>query len=370
MEKPKRYVPGPNDPLLPPQLSEFQNKTTDEVLEELNKMPFFMNKLDPDESNVELEALKAMAYEGEPHEIATNFKNQGNDLYKGKRFKDARAMYLKALDVKCDVLSINESLYLNLAACELEIKNYRSCINYCREALKLNAKNVKAFFRIGKAYLELGRFEDSLEAVQVGLAVDPENGALKSIQSKATEKLKRKKELENRTLAQKQKEKELQEFLDLAVQIRNITLVDTKQPASLLKDTKLTLENPTDFESQLIFPAMVLYPTTDEFDFIASVSELSTPNDLLDVVLNRPAEWFAQPGHKDFTASKLHAYMETLSGGLIKIGKKVTFHDVLKMEKPKAPLFDKSLRVYFVPKTEAQGWLDNWDKNAAIMKRL
>ncbi|CDO93286.1 unnamed protein product [Kluyveromyces dobzhanskii CBS 2104] len=370
MEKPKRYVPGPNDPLLPPQLTEFQNKTTDEVLEELNKMPFFMNKLDPDENNVELEALKAMAYEGEPDEIATNFKNQGNDLFKAKRFKDARAMYFKGVDIKCNVASINESLYLNLAACELEIKNYRSCINFCKEALKLNAKNVKAFFRIGKAFLELGKLEESLEAVKVGLAVEPENGALKSIESRVHEKLESKRKFEARTLAQKQKEEELQEFLDLAVQIRNIKLINSKQPADLLKDSKLSLENPTDFESQLIFPAMVLYPTTDEFDFIASVSELSTPNDLLQVVLDRPAEWFAQPGHKDFTPSKLQAYMETVAGGLIKIGKKVSIHDVLKMEKPKAPLFDKSLRIYFVPKTEAQSWLDTWDKNAAIMKRL
>lgn len=370
MENPKKYVPGPNDPLLPPQLSEFRNKTTDEVLEELNKMPFFMNKLDPDENNIELEALKALAYEGEPDEIATNFKNQGNDLFKAKRYKDARVMYLKGLEIKCNVPSINESLYLNLAACELEIKNYRSCVNYCREALKLNAKNIKAFFRIGRAYLEIGKLKESLEAVEVGLAIDPENVALNSIRKRINEKLQRQREAEERTLAQKQKEKELQEFLDLAIKIRNISLIDTKQPAELLQDAKLQLENPVDFESQLVFPAMVLYPTTDEFDFIASVSELSTPNDLLDLVLDRPAEWFAQPGHKDFSSNKLQAYMETLSGGLIKVGKKVTFHDVLKMEKPVVPLFDKALRIYFVPKSEAQDWLSKWDKNAAVMKRL
>ena len=66
---------------------------------------------------------------------------------------------------------------------------------------------------------------------------------------------------------------------------------------------------------------------------------------------------------------KRQVYMETMSGGLIKIGKKVSFHDVLKMETPKAPLFDKSLRIYFVPKSKAQSWLEKWDKNLALMKR-
>lgn len=47
-----------------------------------------MTKLDETDGaggeNVELEALKALAYEGEPHEIAENFKKQGNELYKAK----------------------------------------------------------------------------------------------------------------------------------------------------------------------------------------------------------------------------------------------------------------------------------------------
>lgn len=370
MEKPKRYVPGPNDPLLPPQLSEFQNKTTDEVLHELNKMPFFMTKLDNDNNNnVELEALKAMAYEGEPDEIATNFKNQGNDLYKVKRWKDARAMYLKASEVKCGVPSIEETLNLNLAACEMELKNYRSCINYCKNALQYNSKNTKAYFRIGRAFLELGKLEDSLEAVKVGLAIDPDNLALKSIETRIGDRIENQRALERRTLEQQQRDKELKEFLDLAVQIRNITLINTKAPADLLNEAKLSLENPKDFESQLIFPAMILYPTTDEFDFIASVSELSTVNDLLDIVLDRPQEWFDLPGHADFTTKRLTAYMETITGGLIKIGKKVSFHDVLKMEKPQVPLFDKALRIYLVPKTEANDWLSKWDKSLALSKR-
>lgn len=137
-DKPKRYVPRPGEPALPPQLSEFQNKNTDQVLEELNRMPFFMRKLDDTDGdggeNVGLEALKALAYDGEPHEVAENFKNQGNELYKVKRYKDAREIYNKGIEIKCDSNKINESLFSNRAACELELKNYRRCVNDCRQA--------------------------------------------------------------------------------------------------------------------------------------------------------------------------------------------------------------------------------------------
>ena len=52
---------------------------------------------------------------------------------------------------------------------------------------------------------------------------------------------------------------------------------------------------------------MILYPTTDEFDFIAEISELTTPLELLEMVLNRPREWFDDPKHKDFNVKNWNA---------------------------------------------------------------
>ena len=50
-----------------------------------------MTKLDETDGdggeNVNLEALKSLAYEGDPDEIASNFKNQGNNCYKFKNTK-------------------------------------------------------------------------------------------------------------------------------------------------------------------------------------------------------------------------------------------------------------------------------------------
>lgn len=81
-------------PQLPPQTS------ADELLADLNKIPLFMTELeDGPDANPDLEALKALAYEGTRADVAENFKTQGNDCVKAKRWADAREFYGKALAV-------------------------------------------------------------------------------------------------------------------------------------------------------------------------------------------------------------------------------------------------------------------------------
>lgn len=372
-KKPQKYVPGINDPILPPQLAEFQDKSTDEVLTELNRMPFFMTKLDNSDGdggeNVELEALKALAYEGEPHEIAENFKKQGNDLYKVKRFRDARELYSKGIDVKCQVNTINESLYANRAACELEIKNYRRCINDCKRALQLNPKNIKCYYRIAKAFTALERLDEALESIEFGEKIDNTNKSLKNlklhIETKQLEIEARRLKLEN-----EKKERENYQFiLNSAIELRNITNIKTSKPAELLREASIKLENPLELESQLIIPAVVLFPLSDEFDFIAEVGELSTVQDVIDILMERPPEWFERPEHKGYSSKSLLAFMETEGGGLVKAGKKLTFHDILRKEKPNVPLFDSALKVFLVPKDQSDDWLSKWDKEKALARR-
>ena len=369
-----QHVPGPNDLQLPPQLAEFKDKTTDEVFAELNRMPFFMTKLDGTDGeggeNVQLEALKALAYEGEPHEVAENFKNQGNELYKAKRFKDAREIYKKGLSVKCGVAKIDESLYANIAACELELKNFRSCINCCREALSLNPKNIKCYYRMGKAFFKLNRLDEARDSIEFGLKVDVQNKSLNALLETIQKREREIAEYEEKRRKEEETRKNLQTLLENALIVRNVKSIKTKhRNAELLDEAKLRLENPTDFESQMIYPALVMYPTTGEFDFIAEVSELSSVQDLLDLVMQRPQEWFDEPKHKDFTPKRLLAYMETESGGLVKVGKKMTFHDILKKETPRVPLFDDALKIYFVPKTESERWIAKWDRKDALERR-
>lgn len=87
---------------MPPAMADMKQYSADEVLAEMNKMPLFMTSLDnidgPDGDNPQLEALRALAYEGTRAEIAANFREQGNEAAREKRWKDAREYYDRALE--------------------------------------------------------------------------------------------------------------------------------------------------------------------------------------------------------------------------------------------------------------------------------
>lgn len=372
-QKPKRYVPGPGDPALPPQLADLSGKSTDDIMKELNRLPFFMTDIDETDGaggeNTGIEALKALAYDGEPSEIAENFKNQGNDQFKIKQYKNAIEYYNKAIAVDLDDKSFMATLHSNRAACNMELKNYRKCINDCVQALNFDPKNIKAYYRMAKAFFTIEKYDEATQALEFSLAIDSENLASKTLLQKVQARKHELETIQAKKEADRLHKEILADKLKTAVNGRGYTIINTARPAELLSDAKLSLEDPEDIESQLIFPAMIMYPTTDEFDFIASVSELSTPWELMELVLQGHPEWSEDGKHENFTPKKLDAYMETESGGLIKVGKKASLHKALSTPKPKIPLFDNSLRIYLVPRIDAEKWLSTWDKETTLKKR-
>lgn len=369
----RRYIPKPGEPTLPPQLTKYADKTTDEVMKELNRLPFFMTELDETDGdggeNANLEALKSLAYDGEPDEIATNFKNQGNDHYKAKNYKTAVEFYTKGLDVDCEVDSINNALLLNRAACNLELKNYRRCIEDCKKVLLKDEKNVKACYRSGRAFFAVARYEEAEQILQYGLTIDQDNKPIKETLDRVVLKQKQLQEAKERKEREEKEKEMIKTILVNAMKLRHMTVIKSSRPAELLENAQIRLENAIDYESQLIFPAMILYPTTDEFDFVQEIGELTTPTELLSTVLDRPPSFFEDPKHKYFDLKYLQCYLETEAGGLIKIGKNVAINEALMKENPKVPLFDNALRLYVVPKQESAEWLGKWNKEAVLAKR-
>jgi hypothetical protein len=85
---------------LPPAMVAEQSKTVDELAAEFGKIPLFMTRLpqpDAEESNIALEGLQALAYEGGRLEVASNFREQGNECARSKKWKDAKEFYTKAI---------------------------------------------------------------------------------------------------------------------------------------------------------------------------------------------------------------------------------------------------------------------------------
>lgn len=57
-------------------------------------------------------------------EVAQNFKEQGNDYYKGKRYREALGFYTQGVDAKPTDKSLLEALLCNRAACNLELRTW------------------------------------------------------------------------------------------------------------------------------------------------------------------------------------------------------------------------------------------------------
>ena len=54
--------------------------------------------------------------------MAQNFKEQGNDYYKGKRYREALGFYTQGIDAKPTDKALLEALLCNRAACNLELR--------------------------------------------------------------------------------------------------------------------------------------------------------------------------------------------------------------------------------------------------------
>lgn len=355
-------------PQLPPGMADFAGKSADKMLEELRSTPFFMENYDQKKDlgdNSQLEALKALQAEEKPSDRADHLRSRGNDFYRQTNYKEAIKCYTEGINVKCGMNYVDAALYLNRAACNLMLKNYRKCIDDCEECLKLQPKNLKAFYRIGNAYFKIEKYDQAEIALKTAFSIDKKSKAVRSLLAKVQDKkqkIKKAKEEKEKMLLEK---KEKEDNVKKALKIRNYTSISTTLPEDVPDSSELHLEDPKDCRSQLIMPAVILYPTTNEFDFVGEVSELSTPLQLTEMLMDRPEEYFNDGKHQNFRPKKLATYLESNSGGMIKVGKKVMFSNALS----KAPLFDGILRVYIVPKVDSEKWLSSWDKKKALSRR-
>lgn len=119
----------------------------------------------------------------EKHQLALLHKERGTNLFKDGAFEAAFCQYSVAVTYlicirECSLVSdknldpeqksrikIYNSLkcicYLNLAACQMKVKNHVGVINNCTHALSLDVSNVKGLYRRAQAYLACGKFDEA-----------------------------------------------------------------------------------------------------------------------------------------------------------------------------------------------------------------
>ncbi|KAM0259047.1 hypothetical protein ACHAQJ_003548 [Trichoderma viride] len=372
-------------PALPPELAIGRGKSVDEILADLNKSPLFMTEM---EENDDIAALQALAYEGTPLENAADFKERGNECFKVRGYKDAQEFYGKGIAVlfieerkrtRGEVTKdpetgepdsdeeikkqreMLEAMYVNRAACHLAMENYRSCWTDCAAALRLNPRNVKAYFRSAKALLAVDRVEEADDVCARGLALDPENKSLRSVADGIIERAKTLDALRRKAAEREAKKQRRALLLKTALVARGIRMRKTEQPPEM-EDAKVTLlPNEDDPASELAFPTVLLYPLHLQSDFIKAFQETHTLEDHLGYIF--PLPWDKEGS---YTLAGVTCYIETKEGGLIKMGKKVPLLKVL--GGGKVEVVDEVVRIFVLPTPKAEAWVKEFKEKKAAEK--
>ena len=221
----------------------------------------------------------------------------------------------------------------------------------CASAIRLNPKNVKAFYRSSLALLALDKVDEALDACKHGLEVDPSNTALKAVSTKIVARKEALDKVAQKRKAEQDRKDREKMTLAVALQARNIRTRNTGKPPELEDAAVHLTPDPLSPESSVAFPVVLLYPLHAQSDFVKAFLETETVTDHLTYIL--PLPWDTT---KDYTIAGVDCYMETISGGLIKLGKKVTLLEIL--TSGKVEVVDGLLKIHVIPRSKSAGWIE------------
>lgn len=303
-------------------------------LAEFDSIPLFMKSLPSEETDdAALAALQNLAYEGTPDEIALNFKEQGNDYFKGKRYREALGFYTQGMDAQPTDPTMQEALLCNRAACNLELENYGSVLRDCSGALSINTRSSKAYFRSALALIALKRVEEALDCCDRCLSYDTFNQGIQAVKKRIEKAKMEKDEKERRRQERIQKEKEAEWKLKTAFRERNLIVLQKPDGSSNPTYPTFDQEDPTG--KTLVFPVFFLYPQYATSDVISQFVEDTPFSAHLSVMFPPNAEPPSWDVKRQYIDGELIVYAMTHRKRLLKVGKKMSLRDVLNASKAK-----------------------------------
>lgn len=213
---------------------------------------------------------------------------------------------------------------------------------------------MKAWYRAASACLALDKVEEALDACQSGLRYESWNTALKNLQTKIDHRKDHLIKLEQTKREREERTRTEQATLRLALKNRKVITRSTDRPPEM-PEASIALEDPLDASSTLSFPVMFLYPVHAQTDFIKKFQEHESLDDHLSYIF--PVPWDEDGVYR---SGNVECYMETVEGGLIKAGKKLSLLKLL--SSGKLEVTDGLVRVSVVPKSKAAGWIEDFKK--------
>lgn len=121
------------------------------------------------------------------HSSAMTSYNKALKILDLENFSDVSSSDISRLQ---QVLDSRVKCYNNLAACQLKVEAYDMVIKSCQEVLNIQSENVKALFRMGKAYSAKGNTKEAVDLMKKALRLEPETKIIHQELSKLTKKLK------------------------------------------------------------------------------------------------------------------------------------------------------------------------------------
>ncbi|CAL1701335.1 unnamed protein product [Somion occarium] len=341
----------------------------DEFLSTFDSVPLFMKSLPDDTDNIAVEALQSLAFEGTPDEIAQNFKEQGNDYFKGKRYREALGFYTQGVDAKPTDPILLEALLCNRSACNLELKNYGSVLKDCSKALTVNPKSSKAYYRSATALIALDRLDEALDCCDRCLQFDAENKGIQTLRDRALQlkEAKEKREQEKQERIWKEKEEKLR--IQKALDARGLLIL--VNPSGPSENPYVPHFDPEDSSGQtLILPVLFLYPQYATSDIISHFVEDTPFSAHVEAMFPPQAPAPEWDKNEEYIAGNLVIYAMTHRKRLLKVGRNMTLRDVFKhgREKPGEPkdgleVKDGCLTFVVLPRGDAEKkWIEEFKK--------
>jgi len=113
-------------------------------------------------------------------------KNKGTELFKEQKYALAIKKYSKIPEyLSAEVFDLEKdkehadklqlAAYLNLAMCNLKLKNFNDALEVCKKALELDEKNEKGLFRMAQSYLGTGDYDEAIKYFEKVLEFNAEN---------------------------------------------------------------------------------------------------------------------------------------------------------------------------------------------------